>query len=93
MHDRVTLAVLNSRAYDVPTGTQRLTVTVAGQNSNNSVRVTDALFASRYRMMQTGNYFEEQMAKFPKLVKGTRIMGPDVGHAAWACADPGSSVS
>ncbi|UWQ20449.1 vitamin B12-dependent ribonucleotide reductase [Jannaschia sp. W003] len=61
--------------------------TVAGQNSNNSVRVTDAFL-----------HAVEKDADWPLLNRvdgkvaqtvNARALWEKVGHAAWACADPG----
>ncbi|MBN8957960.1 MAG: adenosylcobalamin-dependent ribonucleoside-diphosphate reductase, partial [Rhizobiales bacterium] len=62
-------------------------LTVSGQNSNNSVRVTDTFlkaveadrdFALKWRM--TGKV---------KTTKPARELWDKIGYAAWACADPG----
>ncbi len=61
--------------------------TVSGQNSNNSVRVTDQFL-----------HAVEQDGQWPLLARtngretkrlAARQLWEDVGHAAWACADPG----
>ena len=60
---------------------------VSGQNSNNSIRVTDAFLkaveddADWYLTNRT----DGSVAKTIK----ARDLWDDVGHAAWACADPG----
>jgi ribonucleoside-diphosphate reductase alpha chain len=61
--------------------------TVAGQNSNNSVRVTDAFLRS---VADDGewdlvNRVDGSVARTVK----ARELWEKVGHAAWACADPG----
>jgi ribonucleoside-diphosphate reductase alpha chain len=61
--------------------------TVAGQNSNNSVRVPDSFMQSveqdgqwQTRMRTTGEVYETFQA---------RKLWRDISDAAWACADPG----
>ena len=61
--------------------------TVAGQNSNNSIRVTDAFLQAvrddgpwRLTSRVDGSVTKEMRA---------RDLWEQVGHAAWACADPG----
>jgi len=62
-------------------------VTVAGQNSNNSVRVTDAFLKA---VQSDGDWelIRRTDGKVAKTVKA-RDLWEEVGHAAWACADPG----
>jgi len=62
-------------------------VTVAGQNSNNSVRVTDA-FLKAVKDDANWDLIRRTDGKVAKTVKA-RDLWDDVGHAAWACADPG----
>ena len=60
---------------------------VSGQNSNNSIRVTDA-FLQAVREdgdWQLTNRIDGSVAKTVK----ARDLWEKVGHAAWACADPG----
>ena len=61
--------------------------TVAGQNSNNSVRVPDAFMSAvendgpwQTRLRTTGAVYETFQA---------RKLWRDIAEAAWACADPG----
>ncbi len=61
--------------------------TVSGQNSNNSVRVTDAFMQAceddgdwHTRLRTTGEVYETHKA---------RDLMSQIGAAAWACADPG----
>ncbi len=61
--------------------------TVSGQNSNNSVRVTDAFMQAceddgdwHTRLRTTGEVYETHKA---------RDLMRQIGAAAWACADPG----
>ena len=62
-------------------------MTVAGQNSNNSVRVTDA-FLQAVKADADWHLLRRTDGKVAKTVKA-RDLWDDVGHAAWACADPG----
>ncbi len=62
-------------------------VTVAGQNSNNSVRVTDA-FLNAVKNDGDWELIRRTDGKVAKTVKA-RDLWEEVGHAAWACADPG----
>ncbi|MEL6477905.1 MAG: vitamin B12-dependent ribonucleotide reductase [Pseudomonadota bacterium] len=62
-------------------------LTVSGQNSNNSVRVTDAFL----RAVETDGDWElirRTDGKVAKTIKA-RELWDQIGHAAWACADPG----
>ena len=61
--------------------------TVAGQNSNNSVRVTDA-FLKAVQNDEDWELIRRTDGKVSKTVKAKELW-EDVGHAAWACADPG----
>ncbi len=60
---------------------------VSGQNSNNSIRVTDALLKAveNDADWDLTNRTDGSVAKTIK----ARDLWNDVGHAAWACADPG----
>jgi len=60
---------------------------VSGQNSNNSVRVTDA-FLQAVREDADWELIRRTDGKIAKTVKA-RDLWAQVGHAAWACADPG----
>jgi ribonucleoside-diphosphate reductase alpha chain len=62
-------------------------LTVAGQNSNNSVRVTDA-FLQAVKDDEDWALIRRTDGKVAKTVRA-RDLWDDVGHAAWACADPG----
>ncbi len=61
--------------------------TVSGQNSNNSVRVTDA-YLQAVKDDADWELVHRTDGKISKTVKA-RDLWDDVGHAAWACADPG----
>jgi len=62
-------------------------MSVSGQNSNNSVRVTDA-FLQAVRDDADWELLRRTDGKVAKTVKA-RELWDQVGHAAWACADPG----
>ncbi|MEO1795650.1 MAG: vitamin B12-dependent ribonucleotide reductase [Pseudomonadota bacterium] len=60
---------------------------VSGQNSNNSIRVTDAFL---YAVEKDADWelINRKDGKVSKTLKA-RDLWEQVGHAAWACADPG----
>lgn len=60
---------------------------VSGQNSNNSVRVTDA-FLKAVKDDADWALIRRTDGKTAKTVKA-RELWDQIGHAAWACADPG----
>ncbi|WP_054300977.1 vitamin B12-dependent ribonucleotide reductase [Gemmobacter sp. LW-1] len=62
-------------------------ISVSGQNSNNSVRVTDA-FLQAVKDDADWALVRRTDGKTAKTVKA-RELWDQVGHAAWACADPG----
>jgi len=62
-------------------------VTVSGQNSNNSVRITDA-FLQAVRNDTDWGLIRRTDGKVAKTIKA-RELWDQIGHAAWACADPG----
>ena len=62
-------------------------VSVSGQNSNNSVRVTNA-FLKAVKDDADWELIRRTDGKVAKTVKA-RELWEQVGHAAWACADPG----
>ena len=62
-------------------------LTVAGQNSNNSVRVTDGFL----RAVETGGKWDlirRTDGKVKKTIDAAKLWD-DIGYAAWASADPG----
>jgi ribonucleoside-diphosphate reductase alpha chain len=72
--------------YDVDWDSEAY-ITVSGQNSNNSVRVTDA-FLSAVKDDADWALIRRTDGKVAKTIKA-RDLWDQVGHAAWACADPG----
>ena len=60
---------------------------VSGQNSNNSVRVTDA-FLKAVENDADWELLRRTDGKVAKTIKA-RDLWQDIGHAAWSCADPG----
>ncbi|CUH77477.1 vitamin B12-dependent ribonucleotide reductase [Tropicibacter naphthalenivorans] len=60
---------------------------VSGQNSNNSIRVTDA-FLKAVKEDQPWELIRRTDGKVAKTVSAKELWD-QVGHAAWACADPG----
>jgi ribonucleoside-diphosphate reductase alpha chain len=60
---------------------------VSGQNSNNSIRVTNA-FLKAVETDADWELINRVDGKVAKTVKA-RDLWDQVGHAAWACADPG----
>ena len=62
-------------------------VTVSGQNSNNSVRVTDS-FLEAVKNDADWELIRRTDGKVARTVKA-RELWDQIGHAAWACADPG----
>ncbi|MBU9698477.1 vitamin B12-dependent ribonucleotide reductase [Rhodobacteraceae bacterium HSP-20] len=72
--------------YDVDWDSEAY-ITVSGQNSNNSVRVTDA-FLNAVKNDEDWALIRRTDGKTAKTIKA-RELWDQVGHAAWACADPG----
>ncbi|MCT8973128.1 vitamin B12-dependent ribonucleotide reductase [Microbaculum marinisediminis] len=62
-------------------------LTVSGQNSNNSVRVTDE-FLRAVEDDDEWNLIRRLDGGVAKTLNA-RDLWDDIGHAAWACADPG----
>ncbi len=61
--------------------------TVSGQNSNNSIRVTNA-FLEAVKKDADWPLINRVDGKVAKVVRA-RALWDQIGHAAWACADPG----
>ncbi|MEJ6745246.1 MAG: vitamin B12-dependent ribonucleotide reductase, partial [Yoonia sp.] len=60
---------------------------VSGQNSNNSIRVTDA-FLKAVENDEDWKLRNRKNGEVAKIISA-RDLWEQVGHAAWACADPG----
>jgi ribonucleoside-diphosphate reductase alpha chain len=60
---------------------------VSGQNSNNSIRVTDA-FLKAVENDEDWKLINRKNGEVAKIIRA-RDLWETVGHAAWACADPG----
>ncbi|WHZ37261.1 vitamin B12-dependent ribonucleotide reductase [Sagittula sp. MA-2] len=60
---------------------------VSGQNSNNSIRVTDA-FLKAVREDKPWELIRRTDGKVARTVSAKELW-EQIGHAAWACADPG----
>jgi ribonucleoside-diphosphate reductase alpha chain len=74
------------RTYDTDWDSEAY-LTVSGQNSNNSVRVTNA-FIEAVLDDAEWNLIRRTDGKIAKTLPA-RELWEHVGHAAWACADPG----
>ena len=60
---------------------------VSGQNSNNSIRVKDS-FLKAVENDDDWELIRRTDGSVAKTIKARKLWA-DVGHAAWACADPG----
>ena len=79
------LRSIEFRTYDTDWDSEAY-LTVSGQNSNNSVRVTNEfLERSRRRRLGPDNRTDGDIAKTVR----ARDLWEKIGYAAWACADPG----
>src|SRR5476651_1411116 len=63
-------------------------LTVSGQNSNNTVRVTDEFLKAVEANGDWDLTWRNKPGKISKTLKA-RDLWEKIGHAAWACADPG----
>ncbi len=63
-------------------------LTVSGQNSNNSVRVTDEFLKAVEADADWDLFWRTKPGKIAKTIKA-RDLWEKIGFAAWACADPG----
>ncbi|HET7536857.1 MAG TPA: hypothetical protein VFJ90_10405, partial [Candidatus Didemnitutus sp.] len=77
---------INFPTYDTDWDSEAY-LTVAGQNSNNSVRVTDGFLKS----VEADGKWDLTYRKNGKLAKtlDARALWEKIGYAAWASADPG----
>ncbi len=62
-------------------------LTVAGQNANNSIRVTDE-FLNAAQQGKDWDLIRRTDGKVAKTISASDLWD-QVGHAAWSCADPG----
>ena len=72
--------------YDVDWDSEAY-LTVSGQNSNNSVRVTND-FINAVKSNKDWNLINRTNGEVSKTIKASDLW-ENIGHAAWACADPG----
>ena len=79
-------ASIHFPTYDVDWDSEAY-ATVSGQNSNNSIRVTDA-FLKAVREDGPWELLSRTDGSVAKTIRA-RELWEQVGHAAWACADPG----
>ncbi|RMD65141.1 MAG: vitamin B12-dependent ribonucleotide reductase, partial [Alphaproteobacteria bacterium] len=77
---------IDFRTYDTDWDSEAY-VTVSGQNSNNSVRVPNA-FIEAVLTDEKWDLIRRTDGKVHKSVRA-RELWEQIGHAAWACADPG----
>jgi ribonucleoside-diphosphate reductase alpha chain len=63
-------------------------LTVSGQNSNNSVRITDEFLKAVEADADWDLFWRTKPGKIAKTVKA-RALWEKIGYSAWACADPG----
>src|SRR6195256_400388 len=63
-------------------------LTVSGQNSNNSVRVTDEFLKAVESNANWDLFWRTKPGRIAKTIKA-RDLWEKIGFAAWACADPG----
>jgi ribonucleoside-diphosphate reductase alpha chain len=77
---------IDFRTYDTDWDSEAYT-SVAGQNSNNTVRVTDDFLKA---VLEDGNWdlVNRGSGKIARTVKA-RELWDKISYAAWACADPG----
>ncbi len=77
---------INFPTYDTDWDSEAY-ATVSGQNSNNTVRVTDA-FLDAVKADADWNLTRRTDGSVVKTIRA-RDLWDDIGHAAWASADPG----
>src|SRR5690606_19370232 len=81
-----TALVRSIRTYDTDWDSEAY-LTVSGQNSNNSVRLTNA-FLDKVERGEDWDLIRRTDGKVAKTVKAADLMDK-ISYAAWACADPG----
>ena len=77
---------IDFRIYDTDWDSEAY-LTVSGQNSNNSIRVTDE-FLQAVANDDDWDLVRRKDNSVSKTIKA-RDLWEQIGHAAWACADPG----
>ena len=90
------VAALVAAGYDTDYNGEAY-LTVSGQNSNNSVRVSHDFFDSvskdgdwnLYWRTELKKAAKEDRAPVPSKTLKARVLWDEIGYAAWACADPG----
>jgi ribonucleoside-diphosphate reductase alpha chain len=75
------------RTYDTDWDSEAY-LTVSGQNSNNTVRVTDEFLKAVEADRDWDLFWRTKGGKIAKTLKA-RDLWEKIGHAAWASADPG----
>jgi ribonucleoside-diphosphate reductase alpha chain len=78
---------INFPTYDTDWDSEAY-LTVSGQNSNNTVRVTDEFFKAVDADRDWDLFWRTKKGKIAKTVKA-RDLWEKIGYAAWASADPG----
>lgn len=74
------------RTYDTDFRSEAY-LTVSGQNSNNSLRITNA-FLKAVENEEEWHLINRVDKKIAKTIPAKKLWG-DISYAAWACADPG----
>src|ERR1700735_1614621 len=78
---------INFPTYDTDWDSEAY-LTVSGQNSNNTVRITDEFLKAVEADRDWDLFWRTKKGKIAKTVKA-RDLWEKIGHAAWASADPG----
>ena len=78
---------INFPTYDTDWDSEAY-LTVSGQNSNNTVRITDELIKAVEADRDWDLFWRTKKGKIAKTVKA-RDLWEKIGYAAWASADPG----
>ena len=78
---------IDFRTYDTDWDSEAYT-SVSGQNSNNSVRVTDEFLKAVLENRDLESHLSRHAARSPRPCKA-RELWDKISYAAWACADPG----
>ena len=78
----------STSAPTTPIGIPRPILSVSGQNSNNTVRVTDEFLKAVLEDRRLESHLSRQWQDAAKTMPA-RELWDKVSYAAWACADPG----